>query len=106
MLVTLETVGSGTEDDPIRVALPTWRLVDIDYSAKQAVVEIPETDVLPGVLEDPDTGLSQRSTLPHIVYVSEPVKVAWLEYIRNRYQERALEYDLHIKTVPGQKVVS
>lgn len=35
-------IGSGTPEDPFRCPLPTWTLVDIDYDAMVAVVDVPE----------------------------------------------------------------
>jgi hypothetical protein len=35
-------VGSGTNEDPYTVPLPTWTMIDIDYQARVAIVEVPE----------------------------------------------------------------
>jgi len=40
--VKISLIGSGTEEDPFRVALPTYRIISIDYSAKEAIVECPD----------------------------------------------------------------
>ena len=35
-------VGSGSEEDPFTVPLPTWVMVDVDYERMEAIVAIPE----------------------------------------------------------------
>jgi hypothetical protein len=35
-------VGSGTREDPYTVPLPTWQMIDIDYQAGVAIIEVPE----------------------------------------------------------------
>ena len=42
MRLQLKSIGSGTTDDPYRVALPTYRLLSHDEKTKIAVVEVPE----------------------------------------------------------------
>jgi len=39
-------IGSGTEEDPFRVDLPTWVMVDVDYGRMEAIVSVPD-DVYP-----------------------------------------------------------
>jgi len=46
MKVQAVVIGSGTEEDPYRIDLPTWVMVDIDYSRMEAIVSIPD-DVFP-----------------------------------------------------------
>jgi len=46
--VKVRLIGSGTEDDPYRVPLPTYQMVEVDYSLMIAVVLIPDDEVKKG----------------------------------------------------------
>ena len=48
--IKVRLIGSGTPEDPYRVPLPTYTIVEIDYKRKIAVVEVPDElfeEVLP-----------------------------------------------------------
>jgi len=44
-MVKVKLIGSGTMDDPFRVNLPTFVLVDADYLRLEATVLVPEDEV-------------------------------------------------------------
>ena len=42
--IKIKLIGSGTEDDPYRVPLPTYRIISVDYKRKYAIVEVPDDE--------------------------------------------------------------
>jgi len=42
MKIYLKLFGSGSEEDPFRVPLPDYTIIDVDYSRKIALVEVPD----------------------------------------------------------------
>ena len=42
MLARVRLVGRGTPEDPYRVPLPTYRIVEVDYEKRVAIVEVPD----------------------------------------------------------------
>ena len=40
--VKIILIGSGKPEDPYRVPLPTYRMIDVDYINKVATVEVPD----------------------------------------------------------------
>jgi hypothetical protein len=42
MKLRVVVIGTGEEGDPFRAPLPTWTLVDIDYDARVAIIDVPD----------------------------------------------------------------
>lgn len=40
--ITVPLIGAGTMEDPFRPDLPNYTLIEIDYDARTAVVDVPE----------------------------------------------------------------
>jgi hypothetical protein len=91
MKIQAVVVGSGEEGDPFTVPLPTWVLVDIDYNARVAIIEVPE-----GVYVG-DKGFETRKVKDskgreHEILVPAPDAVAvWEEIEAEKYPRFASE---------------
>lgn len=87
MQVLVKLIGTGTEADPYRVDLPTWSLIALDYAAREALVEVPATDLPPGLQLRPvarpwlSPGQHQAAALPPAALQ------AWQDLIRDRYPQ-------------------
>lgn len=40
--LTVPLIGDGTDEDPFRVDLPNYSMVEVDYERKTAIVDVPE----------------------------------------------------------------
>jgi len=49
--VKVRLIGSGKEDDPFRVPLPIYQMVEVDYSLMTVVVLIPDDEVKEGKID-------------------------------------------------------
>jgi hypothetical protein len=91
MKIQAIVVGSGQEGDPFTVPLPTWVMVDIDYNARVAIIDVPE-----GVYVA-DKGFETRRVkdskgIEHEILVPTPDTVAvWEEIEAEKYPQFAKE---------------
>jgi len=46
--VKVRLIGEGTEENPYRVPLPTYQIIEIDYERGRAVILIPDDEVKEG----------------------------------------------------------
>ena len=42
MRIICKLVGKGTPEEPYRVPLPTYVIIEVDYKTKTAIVEVPD----------------------------------------------------------------
>ncbi|RLF98527.1 MAG: hypothetical protein DRN49_05740 [Thaumarchaeota archaeon] len=42
MRILVKLIGSGSEEDPYRIPLPDYTIIEVDYSRKIALVEVPD----------------------------------------------------------------
>jgi hypothetical protein len=91
MKIEAIVIGTGNEGDPFRVPLPTWILVDIDYSRNVAIVEIPE-DVYPGGKEfDVVDVVDSKGNRNQILVPNMATIQIWEEIEREKYPQFARE---------------
>lgn len=85
--IHVNLIGSGTEEDPYRVSLPTYNIVDIDYTNKQAIVDVPHEDVPEGLpmVDVSDTWTGGKTRRVHRLPVT--AREQWNELLRSRYRE-------------------
>lgn len=84
MLLRVKLVGEGSRENPFRVGLPTYEVLDANYDGKFAIVRVPDEDVPNEILNHPSTG-----------WVSTPYGLAaripqghlhrWQAHLKTRY---------------------
>lgn len=85
----LPVVGQGTRTDPYRVALPTYNLIDVDYDAGVALVDVPESD-LPR--DDVHRAVVSAHRFERVALPAELHALAvdaWHAHLDDRYREHA-----------------
>lgn len=85
MRVRIRMIGAGTTDDPFRVNLPVYNMIDADYATGLATVDIPEKygppiAPVPGSEAAPIIG-----KVPTIVRLSPGELEAWQEKLSKQY---------------------
>jgi len=89
MKIQAMLVGSGTEEDPYRVDLPTWVLVDVDYDRMEAIVSIPD-DVFPLPAEFDTITVKDTKGKDHEIIIPKGRAVdAWRAIEEERYPQFA-----------------
>lgn len=87
--ITLPTIGSGTDTDPIRVDLPSYQFVSSTPDGKYHTVDVPDDDVPDDVGFGPVQMLSPRIRSVDIRLLSARELVAWANHLDERYQEHS-----------------
>jgi hypothetical protein len=92
MKLRLPLIGSGVVGDEWRCNLPTYRMLDVDYVGKVAVVEIPEADhpFIPAQVAALVTAASTAG--PAISAIPPALRVAWHNHLDARYTEHSGAY--------------
>jgi hypothetical protein len=92
VLVVLPTIGTGADDDPIRVDMPTYRVVRSILNGRAAVVEIPDDDG-PDPTDAPDPSVIAPGVLARLVDSLTPLQYArWRRRLDARYPQHAGQY--------------
>lgn len=91
MRIRLHLEGSGTEDDPITVRFPHWRMVAIDYERGVMVVDIPDRAAPDNIRQ-----IAAANPPPTVdsggIIVPARALDEWRRYLDAVYKERAGEY--------------
>lgn len=85
----LPLIGGGGDGDPRRVNLPTWTLIEILPDGVRAVVDVPASELPPGLqlptgVRNGGTGLASDPGR-----LSAQARQMWAEYLDRRYEEYA-----------------
>lgn len=86
-MLRMPLLGTGRPGDPIRVELPTYTMIEVNYAARWALVEVPESDLLPSW--DDQLKLRGRSDLRKArpMWPLADVLARWHAHLDDRYQE-------------------
>jgi hypothetical protein len=85
-------IGSGGPNDPHRVNLPTWTLVEIADDGSVALVDVPDADIPPGfIITAPDLAVRQL-TGRDLARASGAMLRRLYDHLDARYVEHAGEY--------------
>jgi len=60
--VKVPLIGSGTQEDPYTIPLPTFTIISMDYEKKEAVVEVPD-EYFKKTIVRPDGTVEELETL-------------------------------------------
>jgi len=94
MQIKLRAIGTGTDKDPYRVNVPTWRCIDVDYKNGWMLVEIP--DDVHGLTET-DLGHETITTDvngDHYAQLCAACTIAVHDHFDTKYQEHKGEFRL------------
>lgn len=90
-------IGSGVVDDPFRVKLPRYTMVDVDYAAKVAIVDVPDDCYPPA----PEGKAETKTNDPKYGQVITKVDVAHAidaaQFFDKKYREHIGEFGLDVK---------
>lgn len=87
--LALPTIGSGTEDDPIRVNLPTYRLIETSPDGRWAVVDTPSDCIACGLVETAPLRTVDKVSAPDLSRVRGADARRLADFFDRRYQEHA-----------------
>lgn len=86
MFIRVRVVGTGTEDDPFRVPLATYRMVRPIDANNRVIVQIPDADE-PDEHDDPGTPLYPfLAGVPVLLGLRPIQKLSYLAKLRRRYE--------------------
>lgn len=92
MRVHVKLIGSGEEDDPYRVSLPTYSIIDIDYDKGCATVSIPD-ETHPFSKEDIAAfGKLDHKAGPAVNAMPVEQVGKWHDFLDGTYRERDGEF--------------
>ncbi len=93
MLIRLKLRGSGTEDDPYSVDLPTYRLIEHDTKKMTAIIEIPDDTPLPVPPGHLVTAIASHTAHGDVITgISATDRAAWHRALDEHYKEHRGEF--------------
>lgn len=92
MFLKVKLIGTGALDDPFRVDLPSWTMVDCDYTNKTAVVDVIEDDLPINFADRPGVGKAHAYGKQAVNKITPALKAEWREFLDKRYKEHRGKY--------------
>lgn len=85
VLVRLPLIGDGSPAAPFGVNLPTYTLLEADYDAKTALVEVQEADIPATLHNAAGVVLTRTAGRAIVTRMPVPVRLAWSAHLDRRY---------------------
>lgn len=95
--VRVQLIGTGKVGDTYRVALPTYSVVDVDYGAMRAVVDVPDDCYPPAPVGKPETVTNDAKYGPVVTAITLEQAIDAATFFDKRYREHASEFGLDVK---------
>lgn len=86
LYVLVKVKGTGTTNDPFRAGFPTYRLVASNPANTQAIIEVPDADVLADYPTTPAPGWAPPE-VARVLRLQADREANWNELIRKRYKD-------------------
>jgi hypothetical protein len=87
MLIRLKLIGSGEPGDSYRVSLPTYQMIDVDYKAQTALVNVPDADIPETIAPTLKSAAKTAIDAPKVAGMMDMVHAAWGVHLDTRYEE-------------------
>ena len=97
VILRVRLIGSGTDADPFRVNLPTYQMIDVDYAAQLATVEVPEADLPDGFAEWPGKRVARRGRHQVVTRMPKELRQLSEEHLRRRYVEAKRDFKVDVE---------
>ena len=85
MIIRLRTIGQGTETDPFRVDLPSYRSLINDPVTSRALVDVPDVDVPADVAAFVAAHPVSDLVMPLPSPMTPGLAAVWREHLARRY---------------------
>lgn len=85
MLVRVQTIGTGADGDPVRVMMPTCRVIDVDYANKRAIVDLPLEDAPDDVDAPGSPNVPLVNGLPVVTRLTPAQRLRWRARLARRW---------------------
>jgi len=95
--VRVQLVGTGQEGDSYRVNLPTYRIVDVDYGAMRAIVDVPDDCYPPAPVGKREKIRKDAKLGPVVVDVTLEHAIDAANWYDEKYREHVSKYGLDVK---------
>lgn len=93
MQFVAKLVGDGSKENPFRVNMPTYTLVDCNYGTGEAVIDVPEIDIPFDPKDKPKKAKNLNGVNHQVQEFTPNERGALQKHIRGRYGGRFAEFD-------------
>lgn len=93
----VQLIGTGKVDDPCRAALPTYRMIDVDYGARTAIVDVPDDCYPPAPKGEAETVTADSKFGNVITDVTLEHALDAAAFFDDKYEEHVGKFGLDVK---------